>query len=70
MEISLVLHTVAVIKFYFILHGAKLAILLHLNMESEKEREKDLIFIYPFASDLLYGQVPHEGVLGPQIEKN
>lgn len=41
MEISLVLHTVAVIKFYFILHGAKLAILLHLNMESEKEREKD-----------------------------
>lgn len=41
MEISLLLHTMAVIEFYFILHGAILAILLHLNMESEKEREKN-----------------------------
>lgn len=36
----------------------------------KKEKKGDSAAMYPFASDLLYGQVPHEGVLGPQIEKH
>lgn len=39
-ESSLVLCTMAVIKFYSILRGATLALLLHLNMGNEKEKKR------------------------------